>query len=133
METREIYKEKYQAQIHEWTAKLDVLKARAEKMSAQTKLDAKPRMDSMHEKLEAAKAKMHDLAGATDDKWEEVKKTLDHAWTETLSAVEGAYDAVMEMDGKSAATPAAAPKADAPKAAAPAKAATSKSQKTPPS
>ena len=27
METREIYQEKYQAQIHEWTAELDVLKA----------------------------------------------------------------------------------------------------------
>jgi hypothetical protein len=48
METRELYEAKYQAQIHERMAKLDVVKARAEKMSAQTKLDAKPRLDAMH-------------------------------------------------------------------------------------
>lgn len=99
METREIYKEKYQAQIHEWAAKLDVLKARAEMMSAQAKLDAKPRIDAMHEKLEAAKAKMHDIASSTDDKWDEVKKGIDHAWDETRGAIQGAYDTVMELDG----------------------------------
>lgn len=130
METREIYKEKYQAQIHEWTAKLDVLKARAEKMSAQTKLDAKPRMDSMTEKLDAAKAKMHDIASATDEKWEEVKKTVDHAWTETKAHVEGAYDAVMAMDGHTAAASAATPAAAT--AAKPAKD-DAKSAKAPPS
>lgn len=119
METREIYKEKYQAQIHEWTAKLDVLKARAEKMSAQTKLDAKPRIDSMHEKLEAAKTKMHDIAASTDDKWEDVKKSVDHAWTETRGAIEGAYDAVMAMDGGDAKASAAPPAKASPAAAKP--------------
>ncbi len=108
METREIYKQKYQAQIHEWAAKLDVVKARAEKMSAQSKLDAKPRLDAMHEKLEAAKAKMHDIGAASDEKWEEVKTSIDHAWTDTKGAVEGAYDAVMAMDAGPA--PRAAPK-----------------------
>jgi hypothetical protein len=97
METRELYKQKYQAQIHEWAAKLDVLKARGEKMSAQTKLDAKPRLVGMYTQLDAAKAKMAELASATDDKWEEAKKGAEHAWTETKSALEGAYDAVMSM------------------------------------
>jgi hypothetical protein len=110
METRELYKAKYQAQIHEWAAKLDVLKARGEKMSAQTRLDAKPRMDAMHASLEAARAKMHEIGTATDESWKRVKKDLDHAWNETRGAVQGAHDAVMSMGG----TPDAAPAATAP-------------------
>lgn len=98
METRELYKQKYQAQIHEWAAKLDVLKARAEIKSAQTKIDAKPRIDGMHAQLEVAKAKLHELVSATDDKWEEAKKGAEHAWTETKGALEGAYDALMSVD-----------------------------------
>jgi hypothetical protein len=97
METRELYKQKYQAQIHEWAAKLDVLKARAEMMSAQTKIDSKPRIDGMHAQLDTAKAKMQELASATDDKWEDAKKGAEHAWTQTKGALEGAYDAVMAM------------------------------------
>jgi hypothetical protein len=128
METRELYKQKYQAQIHEWAAKLDVLKARAERMSAQKQLDAKPRVDAMHAGLESARAKMLDIASATDDKWEQVKKDVEHAWGETRSAVEGAYDAVMSIDedrpksapaSAPASTPAAAP-APSPRAAPPA-------------
>lgn len=94
METRELYKQKYQAQIHEWTAKMDVLKAQGEKMTAQAKLDAKPGLDSLHSKLEIAKAKMHEIATATDEKWDEVKKSADHAWTDAKAAIEGAFDAV---------------------------------------
>jgi len=109
METRELYRQKYQAQIHEWAAKLEVLKARAERMSAQNKLDAKPGMDAMHEKIEAAKAKMQDIATATDDKWDDVKKGLDHAWSETVGAIGGAYDALMAMDADAAKPTASAP------------------------
>ena len=96
METRELYKQKYAAQLHEWTAKFEVLKAQGEKKTAQAKLDAKPRLDGMSQKLEQAKTKMHELASATDDKWEEVKTAAEHAWNEAKAAVEGAVDAVTE-------------------------------------
>ena len=94
METRELYKQKYEAQIHEWSAKLEALIAHTDKLTAQAKLDAKPRLDAIHVKIEAAKAKLHEIAGATDDKWDEVKKGAEHAWHEVKGAVEGAYDAI---------------------------------------
>ena len=94
METRELYKQKYEAQIHEWSAKVDVLKARSEKMTAQAKLDAKPHLDSLSAKAEAAKAKLQEVAEATDDKWDAVREGAEQAWTDLKSAVEGAYDAV---------------------------------------
>ena len=98
METRELYKQKYQAQLHEWSAKLEALIARTDVLTAQAKLDAKPGIDAMHLKIEAAKAKLHAIAEATDDKWDEVKKDAEHAWDEAKGAVEGAYDALTSDD-----------------------------------
>jgi ElaB/YqjD/DUF883 family membrane-anchored ribosome-binding protein len=94
METRELYKQKYEAQIHEWSAKLEGLIAHTDKLTAQAKLDAKPRLDAIHVKMEAAKAKLHEIADATDDRWDDVKKGAEHAWHEVKGAVEGAYDAI---------------------------------------
>ncbi len=94
METRELYKQKYEAQMHEWSAKLDGMKAQSEKLTAQTKLAMKPHLDAAHAKLEAAKAKLEAIAGATDDKWNDVVKDADHAWSDFKAAAEGAFDAL---------------------------------------
>ena len=94
METRELYKQKYEAQMHEWSAKLDGIKAQAEKLSAQAKLDAKPHLDAVHAKFDAAKAKLSTIAGTTDDKWNDVVKDVDAAWSDLKAAAEGAYDAM---------------------------------------
>lgn len=94
METRELYKQKFEAQIHEWSAKLDGMKAQAEKMTAQARIEAKPHLDAVHAKFDAAKAKLGAIAEATDDKWNEVVKDVDGAWSELKAAAEGAYDAM---------------------------------------
>jgi uncharacterized coiled-coil DUF342 family protein len=94
METREIYKQKYEAQLREWSAKLDALEAHADKMSADAKLAAKPHLDTLHAKVQAAKAKLHEIAEATDDKWDDVTKGADQAWSDLKASLEGAYDAL---------------------------------------
>ena len=45
METRELYKQKYEAQLREWGAKIDVLKAEIDKRKAEAKIDAQPQLD----------------------------------------------------------------------------------------
>jgi outer membrane protein TolC len=94
METRELYKQKYEAQMHEWNAKLDVMKAQTEKLTVQAKLDVKPHLDAVHAKFDAAKARLNEIAEATDDKWDDVVKEVDHAWNDLKAAAEGAYDAM---------------------------------------
>jgi hypothetical protein len=94
MQTRELYKQKYEAQLHEWSAKIEALGAHADKLTAEAKLDAKPHLDTLHAKLEAAKAKLHEIAEATDDKWDDVMKSADRAWSDVKASVEGAYDAL---------------------------------------
>jgi hypothetical protein len=93
--TRELYKQKYEAQLHEWSAKIEALQAHADKLTADAKLDAKPHLDALRGKLDAAKAKVEEIARATEDRWDDVTKGADHAWNELTASVEGAYDALM--------------------------------------
>ena len=102
METRELYRQKYEAQIREWSAKLEALSAHADKLTAEAKLDAKPRLDALHHKLDAAKAKLEEIAEATDDKWDDVRRGCDHMWHDVKASVEGAYDALKPSNKKKA-------------------------------
>jgi hypothetical protein len=98
METRELYKQKFEAQIHEWSARLEALGAHADKLTAEAKLEAKPRLDALHGKLEDAKARLQEIAATADDRWDDVKKSADQAWNDVKAAIEGAYDALKPGD-----------------------------------
>ena len=93
--TRELYKQKYEAQLHEWSAKIEALSAHVATLTAEAKLEAKPHLDTLHRKLDAAKAKLEEIGRATEDRWDDVKKGADHAWGEVKAAVEGAHDALV--------------------------------------
>jgi hypothetical protein len=99
METRELYKQKYQAQLREWSAKFEVMKAQSEKLTAQAKLDVKPLLDAAHAKLASAKAKLDELAGTTDDKWDNVVNEASRTWSDLKAAAEGAA-AALQRGGK---------------------------------
>lgn len=93
METRELYRQKYEAQIAEWSAKLAVLKARGEKATAQARLAAQPHLDDAHTHLEAVQGRLAALTEATDARWDEARAGAEHTWDRLKGAVEGAYDA----------------------------------------
>ncbi len=94
MEKREIYKQKIEAQMHEWSAKLDALKAKSEKLTLSKKVDMQRHVDALHDKLGVVKGKFDSLGEATEEQWEGVVTGLDHAWSEVKGAAEGAYDAL---------------------------------------
>jgi hypothetical protein len=94
METRELYKQKYQAQMNEWASKLEVMKAQADQLTVQAKLDVKRHMDGVQAKFDAAKAKLKDIAEASDDKWDGVAKEVDRGWRDLKAAADGAFEAM---------------------------------------
>jgi ATP phosphoribosyltransferase regulatory subunit HisZ len=96
MDSRALYKQKYEAQLHEWKAELDGMLARSDKLAAQTKLDVKPKLDLVHAKLDAAKTKLNELGGVAHDKWDAAVKDADHVWHDLKSAAEGAYEALKQ-------------------------------------
>ncbi len=94
MQTRELYRQKYEAQLKELGAKMEVMKAHAATLSAEAQLDMKPHVDAVQAQLSAAGAKLQEVADATDDKWEELKTQTETSWHDLKAAVEGAYDAL---------------------------------------
>ena len=99
-ETRDLYRQKYEAQLREWQAKIDEVRASSDKLSAQARLDMQPHLDTAGSKYEAAKAKLRDLGEAAEDTWEDMKQNAEVAWNDFKSSMEGAYDA-LKNQGKS--------------------------------
>jgi len=92
--SRELYQHKVEAQLNEWTAKIDLMVAQTEKATAQAKLELKPHFEAVHTKFDSAKTAFHDVAKATDDTWKEMATKADHVWSEFKAATGGAYDAL---------------------------------------
>jgi hypothetical protein len=97
MDTRDIYRQKYEAQIRAWSAELDELGARAQMLTAGARLELKPRVDGAHAKLEAARTRLRHLAAASEEGWEDVMRDADEAWEDVKAAIEGALDAVARL------------------------------------
>lgn len=94
METREAYRDKYEAQLKVWGAKVDVIKAQAQVVTAQAKIDLAPQVNAVHEKLEAVKTTLGHIALATDDRWNELKIDADKLWHDMEASLQGAFDAI---------------------------------------
>lgn len=94
METRELYKQKAEAQIKEWSAKLDGLKAQAEKLTAQAKLSIQPHIEAAQAKFVAAQQALDKAEASTDEKWDEVTKNIESTWNDFKGALEGTFDAI---------------------------------------
>jgi predicted nuclease with TOPRIM domain len=81
VQEKESYLAKIEAQINEWSAKIEELKAKADKAGAGAKAEVQSQMEKMWAMLEAARDKLKELEGAGAGKWEKVKesseKTLD--------------------------------------------------------
>jgi hypothetical protein len=92
--TRELYREKYSAQIHEWAAQLDLLHAQQQRMTAEARLTAQPHLDAFRAGLERARGKLAELGDATEETWEALMRGAEDFWSETKAALEGAADVV---------------------------------------
>lgn len=87
MTDKETYQQKYQAQLDEWKATIDQLKAKASEAGADAKLAKNRQIEALEKKVEEGKAKLSALADASDDKWESTKDGVESAWRSMKSAV----------------------------------------------
>lgn len=88
MDKKEIYQEKMSAKLHEWQAKIDVLKARADQVGADQKLKYQEQIDNLRTKQRHMRAKLDELKAASESTWEEIKTRVDRAWEDLEGAVE---------------------------------------------
>jgi len=83
---RKAYEEKHDAQLKEWNAQIALLKAKAEKMTAEMKIEYYKAIESLQHKQGEAGIKLRELKASGDEAWEDMKAGLEKAWTEVKTA-----------------------------------------------
>jgi len=90
MSMKESFQQKLQAELDEWSAEIDKLKAKANKAEADVKLEYFEQIEKLREKQEVAKDKLRELTAASDDAWEDLKAGAESAWLSLGNAVKQA-------------------------------------------
>jgi hypothetical protein len=90
MDKKQAYEERLKAQLEEWNAKIDVLKAKAKKAEAGVGVEYYETIDNIKAKQVVAKNKLAEMREAGDDAWEDLKEGLEGAWNSLGDAVKSA-------------------------------------------
>jgi F0F1-type ATP synthase epsilon subunit len=90
MENKQAYREKLEAQMREWSAKIDVLKAKADQAEAEAKIEYRNRIEDLRQKKEALKAKLSELQNASDAAWKDIKAGTEKAAADLKDALQSA-------------------------------------------
>lgn len=91
MNKKQAYEEKLKSQLDEWSAEIDLFKAKAEKADAATKVKYYETIDNLLSKKTIAAQKLHELQNTSDDAWTDLKEGLDSAWKDLGTAVKSAF------------------------------------------
>ena len=70
-----------------WTAKIDVLKAKAEKAKVEAKIKYYGEIEDLRTKQKLTKQKLQDLRESGDDAWEELRAGVDKALDDLKDAL----------------------------------------------
>ena len=75
-----------EAELRQWAARLDNLRAMADLFGPGTRLDYRQRLDDAREKYDAAEEKLAELKAAGRGKWEIFRGGVENAWSELATA-----------------------------------------------
>lgn len=90
MGRREAYQQKMEAQLKEWAATIELLKAKADKAQAEAKIEYYRELELLRSKLAAAQQKLRGLKAAGDGAWDDLKASLEKAWGELKKGLDSA-------------------------------------------
>ncbi len=86
MNEKALYQQKMQARLDEWKAEIAKLKAKASGASADVQLDVNKQIKVLERNLEEGKAKLSEIAEASEGAWESIKDGVESAWDSLKSA-----------------------------------------------
>jgi len=90
MNEKELYRQKYQAQLDEWQADLAKLKARAAGAKADAQIEMNKHLKELDHRMHDASAKLADLAAASEAGLDAVRKNVDTTWDALKAGVSAA-------------------------------------------
>jgi hypothetical protein len=84
------YQQQMEAQFKEWSAKVDVLKAKAERAEARVKVGYYDVIEQVRTKQQQLRQRLDMLRNAGTGAWEDLKGGVEKAWTELKTAFDRA-------------------------------------------
>lgn len=80
MNKKDLYKQKLQAQLDEWQADVNKMKAQLGGASVGAKLEINQELNQLEGKLAEGREKLEELSQATEENWENLKESIDETW-----------------------------------------------------
>ena len=90
MNKKQVYQEKMQAQLDQFNAQIELLKAKSKNVGASSKLSYLDTLEDLKLKRDLAANKLQELRHSSDEAWEDLKEGADNAWQDFSSAIQGA-------------------------------------------
>lgn len=90
MDDKKAYEKKQQAQLDEWAAEIDKLKAKAERADAEARIKISEELKDVEAMRKKAEDKFSELQSSSDDAWKDVKQGFDEASRSLASSLESA-------------------------------------------
>ncbi len=87
MDKRKSYEQRLEAELNEWSAKIDVLKAKAAKTKSDVEINFAEEIAILEAKRSNAREKLRQFQEAGDDAWEDLKSGIEKAWSDLGSAI----------------------------------------------
>ena len=84
----EAYKEKMEAQLKIWNAKIEEFKAKAQKKNATVQIDINKKIDQFMQKKEESMNRIEEIKKSGDVSWDEIKTSMEKAFNDFKDNVE---------------------------------------------
>jgi predicted nucleic acid-binding Zn-ribbon protein len=82
LENRKVYESKLEAQLAQWKADIDVLKAKARRAEVGAKVRYDQTIEALQGKHKEASQQLRSLKTASDEAWEGLKASTEKVWLE---------------------------------------------------
>ena len=92
MNDKELYQQKKQAQIDEWRAEVDKLKAKASAMSADAQMKFNDEINALEAQIEKGKSQLGEISNASAEAWESLTAGVESAWDSIATSFKQAAD-----------------------------------------
>jgi hypothetical protein len=89
LQNRKMYESQLDAQLAQWKAEIDVLKAKARRTEVDAKVQYDQSIDAMQLRHDEAARQLRHLKAASDEAWEGLKASTEKLWTEFKSLFHG--------------------------------------------
>ena len=86
--TRKSYESSLEAQLVQWRADIDVLKAEAARAGVETRLRYNHTIEAMQLNCDEASHHLNGLKEASDEVWESAKRHTEAAWVEIKAIIQ---------------------------------------------